>query len=106
VHCGRIGRLPLPSNKVIKPRRPYKPADVLLTGIYKPSDKLSRLHSQAARGLPDSRQLILCKHKADPDKFLTSIDRVEALTGLDFLSVLDDAVEAGVEAEAAAGVGW
>ena len=83
---------------------------MLLTGIYKLGDqhryKLSGLNPQAVRGLPDTRQLILCKHKADPDKFLTSIDRVEALTGLDFLTALDDAVEAVVEVEAADGVGW
>lgn len=33
---------------------------------------------------------ILPKSEQDLNKFLTSIDRVESLTGLDFLTVLDD----------------
>ena len=49
---------------------------------------------------------ILPKSKADPNEFLTSIDRIEELTGLDFLTALDDTVEDRVEEKVSQNIAW
>jgi len=40
---------------------------------------------------------ILPESEQDLNKFLTSINRIESLTGLDFLTVLDDEIEKEAE---------
>ena len=49
---------------------------------------------------------ILPKSKTDLNNFLTSIDRIEELTGLDFLTVLDDELEDKEEAETVDHIDW
>ena len=49
---------------------------------------------------------VLPKSKTDLDDFLTSIKRIENLTSLDFLTALDDSVEASVENKIASAVDW
>lgn len=49
---------------------------------------------------------ILIETEASLDGFLTSIDRIESLTGLDFLTALDDTIETDVEAVTATSVDW
>ncbi|GAB6143500.1 DNA/RNA non-specific endonuclease [Desulfocicer niacini] len=49
---------------------------------------------------------ILPKSERDLSHFLTSIDRVEALTGLDFMTILDDDIEKRVEVKETESVEW
>jgi endonuclease G len=49
---------------------------------------------------------ILPKSKADLKECLTSIDRIENLTGLNFLTVLDDSIENAVENKIALAADW
>jgi endonuclease G, mitochondrial len=49
---------------------------------------------------------ILPKSEKDLNKYLTSVDRIENLTGLDFLMVLDDSNENRVEEKSADIIDW
>jgi len=49
---------------------------------------------------------ILPKSEKDLNKFLTSIDRIEDLTGLDFLTIVDDSAEGRVEEKIADIMDW
>jgi len=49
---------------------------------------------------------IIPKTEESLDAFLVSVDRVESLTGLDFLTVLEDGVEGSVERGAEVSVDW
>jgi len=49
---------------------------------------------------------ILPKGEKDLDKFLVSVDRVEELTGLDFLTVLLPDVQEQIEGSKAEGISW
>ncbi len=49
---------------------------------------------------------ILPKSKANLNHFLTSIDRIEGLTGLDFLTVLDSEIEGRVEEKLSQSIDW
>lgn len=49
---------------------------------------------------------ILPKSEKNLADHLTSIDRIQSLTGLDFLTILDDELEAQIEASIASSVNW
>lgn len=49
---------------------------------------------------------ILPKTKKNLNVFLTSIDRIESLTGLDFLTALEDEPEEEAERKIASSVNW